>query len=616
MWKLARAAGIASLLLCSALFYSACTNQPEESAALTFPLDVHTHAKPQQARSTHLELDLTVDFDKRTLSGTVEHTVSGSDTIIFDTKDLRIIKVETAGEGRNFVGAGHKLGDADPILGAALTVPLQAGDKFVRIQYETSPQAAALQWLDPAQTAGKGAPYLYTQGQPIYTRSWIPLQDSPAVRITYRAKIHTQPNFFAVMSASNDQRTMSPKGTYEFDMPQAIPPYLMALAVGELQFRMIGSRTGVYTEKALLDKAAKEFVDLEDMLKAAEKLYGSYAWDRYDVLVCPPGFPIGGMENPRLTFATPTILAGDKSLVSLISHELAHSWSGNLVTNATWSDFWLNEGFTVYVERRIQEELYGRQRSEMEFAIEIAELKKEMADLKPEDTKLYVDLKGRDPEEGVTLVPYIKGALLLRAIEEEVGREAWDNFLRGYFAKFAFQSTTTALFEEYLKEQLPQLKLNVKEWIYAPGLPASAPKIESYLLGLVDEALAKWQKGEAIDTKDWAAQQWLHFLRGLPDNLTAAQMAKLDAAYQFTNSGNSEILNAWLVLSIRHNYAPALPAVEKFVSTVGRQKFLRPIYTELAKTPAGKAKAQSYFAKYKANYHPIAAAMIQGVLNK
>jgi len=399
-------------------------------------------------------------------------------------------------------------------------------------------------------------------------------------------------------------------------MTQPIPPYLLALAVGELQFRMIGGRTGVYTEKPMLDAAAKEFSDLDSMVSSAERLLGNYRWDRYDVLVLPPSFPIGGMENPRLTFATPTIIAGDKSLVSLISHELAHSWSGNLVTNATWSDFWLNEGFTVYVERRIQEELYGKQRSEMEFAIEIGELKAEMATLAAGDQKLHVDLKGRDPEEGVTLVPYVKGALMLRAIEDEVGRERFDSFVRGYFDHFAFQSITTETFEKYLAEKLPGLKLEVKEWIYKPGLPASTPKINAYLLTSVDEQLAKWKKGEAMDTREWVAQQWLHFLRGLPPTLTAAQMAKLDADFKFTKSGNSEILDAWLILAIRNKYVAAQLALEEFLSRVGRQKFLKPLYLEMAKTAEGKARAKALFAKNKPGYHPIAAASIGALLAK
>ncbi len=608
--------GRASAAMICCLLCLNCGAKKEEQAAVEFPKDVHSYANPGQARSTHLDLRLKVDFENRILEGSATHSVAGEGKIVFDTKGLKIRGVECAGEDRSFRAAKFAVGASDKILGAPLEVELAPGTKTVRISYATGPDAVALQWLEATQTAGKKAPYLYTQGQPIYTRTWIPIQDSPSVRITYAAQITTQPNFFAVMSASNDQKTMVPKGMYEFNMEQAIPPYLLALAVGEIQFRMIGGRTGVYTEKPMLDAAAKEFVDLESMVRAAERLYGSYRWERYDVLVCPPGFPIGGMENPRLTFATPTILAGDKSLVSLIAHELAHSWSGNLVTNATWSDFWLNEGFTVYVERRIQEDLYGKQRSEMEFAVEIAELKEEMAKLPAKDQALYVDLKGRDPEEGVTLVPYVKGALLLRAIEEEVGRERFDGFLRAYFDRFAFQSITTATFETYLKERLPDLKLNVKEWIYQPGLPGTTPKIDSYLLRQVDEQVARWSKQQALETKDWSAQQWLHFLRALPANLTAAQMAKLDQEYSFTKSGNAEILDAWLVLAIRHGYAPANAALEAFLATVGRQKFLKPLYGELAKTPEGKARAKTILARNKSNYHPIAAAAIEALLAK
>lgn len=604
-------------LLAASLLLASCAPKLEEvKAPVNFPPDVHSYAQPNEARVTHSTLDLRVDFDKKTLSGSVTHTITGANKLVLDAKDLTIGRTETSADGQNFSAAEHTLGPADPILGSALTIPFPAGTKFVRVHYTTSPTAVALQWLEPSQTAGKRAPYLYTQGQPIYTRTWIPLQDSPSVRITYKARIRTQPNFFAVMSAANDQRTAVPTGDYSFDMTQAVPPYLIALAVGEIQFRMIGARTGVYTEKSMLDVSSKEFEDLENILSAAERLYGTYRWDRYDLLVLPPSFPIGGMENPRLTFATPTILAGDKSLVSLVSHELAHSWSGNLVTNATWSDFWLNEGFTVYVERRIQEEIYGIQQSEMEFAIEVDELKKEMATLKPEDTRLYVDLKGRDPEEGVTLVPYIKGALLLRALEQELGRERWDGFIRSYFDKFAFQSITTATFEAYLKEKFPDLKLNVKEWIYSPGLPASTPVIKAFLLESANEQATRFAAGQPVVTKDWVALQYLHFLRALPAATTAAQLATLDKQFNFTQSKNSEILAEWLKLAIRANYTAANPALEDFLSRVGRQKFIKPLYQELAKTPAGKARAQALFAKYKPNYHPIAAAAVEALLKK
>lgn len=604
-------------VLAAMIVLAGCAPKLEEvKPAVNYVKDVHSYARPAEARVLESDLDLWVDFEKKVLRGSVTHKIEGKDKIVLDTKDLKISRVDLSADGQSFAQGKFQLGAADKILGAPLEIELAAGTRYVRVSYETSPTAVALQWLEASQTAGRNAPFLYTQGQPIYTRSWIPLQDSPAVRITYKAHIHTQPNFFAVMSATNDQKSAAPTGDYRFEMTQPIPPYLIALAVGELQFRMIGARTGVYTEKATLDAAAKEFEDLENMVRAAEQLYGTYRWERYDLLILPPGFPIGGMENPRLTFATPTIIAGDKSLVSLVSHELAHSWSGNLVTNATWSDFWLNEGFTVYVERRIQEQLYGRQRSDMEFVIEIAELKQEMATLKPEDQKLHVDLNGRDPEEGVTLVPYVKGALMLRAIENEVGREKFDAFIRAYFDNFAFQSITTEMFEKYLTEKLPGLKLNVKEWIYQPGLPASTPQLESTLLKNVDVALESWKQGKAIDTKEWVAGQWLHFLRGLPENLTVAQMTKLDADYKFTKTGNSEVLDAWLILAIRHKYAPANQALEDFLGRVGRQKFIKPLYAELAKTPEGKTRAKALFAKNKAAYHPIAAAAIEALLAK
>jgi len=604
-------------IVATAVFLASCAPKMEEvKSEVSFAQDDHSYAKPAEARVLHSELDLQVDFDRRVLKGTVLHKIKGSGKIILDSKDLKIEKAEASANGQDFKPTQFKLGAVDKILGAPLEVSLPEGTGFIRISYETSPSAAALQWLTAKQTAGKVSPYLYTQGEPIYTRTWIPLQDSPGIRITYRARIRTQPNFFAVMSANNDQRTAAPTGDYSFDMTQPVPPYLLALAVGEIQFRMIGGRTGIYTEKAMLDDAAHEFSDLDAMVASAEQLYGTYRWDRYDVLVLPPSFPIGGMENPRLTFATPTIIAGDKSLVSLISHELAHSWSGNLVTNATWSDFWLNEGFTVYVERRIQEALYGKQRSEMEFAIEIGELKEEMAKLPERDQVLHVDLKGRDPEEGVTLVPYVKGALMLRAIEEEIGRDRFDPFVRGYFDHFAFQSITTATFEAYLKEKLPNLKLDVKEWIYKPGLPASTPKINSFLLNAVDEEVANWKKGQAPNTREWVAQQWLHFLRAMPASLTAEQMAKLDKDYSFTKSKNSEILDAWLLLAIRHKYAPAQVALEEFLGRVGRQKFIKPLYQEMAKTAEGKTRAKALFAKNKENYHPIAASAIEALLAK
>src|SRR5579871_6338616 len=563
-------------------------------------MDVHSASRPGEARVRHLDLDLDVRFDTRTLEGSVRLTFdrTTSNELILDTRDLTIHSVENA--------AGFHLGPAHPALGAPLNIRLAPGDgtprqDWVRVHYSTAPGASGLQWLDPPQTAGKQHPFLYTQSQAIHARSWIPVQDTPSVRVTYTAKVKTPSGLRAVMGAEMH-------GDY-FQMDQPIPSYLIALAAGDLAFRAMGPRSGVYAEPSVVERAAEEFSDTEAMISAIEEMYGPYRWGRYDLLVLPPSFPFGGMENPRLTFTTPTVLAGDKSLVSLVAHELAHSWSGNLVTNATWSDFWLNEGFTVYVERRIVEEIYGRDRAEMEAVLGRRELDREIAGLPESDRALYLPLAGRDPDEGVTLVPYEKGALLLRTIESEVGRERFDTFLRGYFDHFAFQSITTAQFLDYLGRELPTT-VPLDDWIYHPGVPEGAAEPQSDAFTRVAAAAERWQRGEAIETGAWTTQEWLHFMRLLekPD------MDRLEREFHFSESGNSEIQHQWLLMAVRAAYQPAFPAMERFLCSVGRRKYLKPLYTELLKTPEGRQRAQQIYQRARARYHPIAQATIDGLM--
>src|SRR5689334_2179756 len=456
-------------------------------------MDVHSFSCPEQARVRHLELDLRVDFDQKILEGSVEvhfDLLSGNE-LVLDTRGLRIASVEPA--------LSWEHGPEHAVLGRPLFIRIAEGTTCVRIHYATSPEASGLQWLEPAQTAGRRHPFLFTQSQAIHARSWIPLQDTPGVRVTFAARVSTPEPLRAVMGA------VERDGVFRMDEP--VPSYLIALAAGDIARREIGPRSAVWAEPALLERAAREFEDTESMIQAVEELYGPYRWGRYDILVLPPSFPFGGMENPCLTFATPTILAGDKSLVSLVAHELAHSWSGNLVTNATWSDFWLNEGFTVYLERRILEKVYGKDREEMEAVLGRRELDREMASLPESDRVLHIPLTGRDPDDGCTLVPYEKGVLLLRTIEREVGRDRFDAFLRSYFDHFAFQSITTQDFLEYLRREL-HTNVSLDEWIFRPNVPPGAAEPQSDAFRRVEAETKRWQDGHKIDTSRWSTQLW------------------------------------------------------------------------------------------------------------
>ena len=610
-----------------ALISSAIFTINAQNPKRSFAVDIHSYANPNIISVTHADLDWTVLFDQKTIKGTVTLDAVPNNKTAFltlDTRDLNIEKIEASVNGKTFAATTFQLGTADKILGAPLTIEVPGGVKKVRIFYSTSPTASGLQWLTPEQTAGKKMPFMFSQAQAIHARSFIPLQDSPQVRITYSARVRTPKNLLAVMSAEGNSQSAARNGDYRFKMTKAIPPYLIAIAVGDLQFKKLGTRTGVYTEPSMIEKSAFELSDTEKMVKATEKIYGKYAWGRYDLLVLPPSFPFGGMENPMLTFATPTILAGDKSLVSLVAHELAHSWSGNLVTNATWRDFWLNEGFTTYLERRIIEAVYGANRREMEATLGKRSLLEEMAGMDERDQILHVDLKGRDPDDGFTGVPYEKGALFLRLLEEKFGREKFDMFVKNYFASHSFQSITTETFTAYLQQNLldknPNIfsRADVDEWIEKAGLPKDAPSPQSDAFAKVEvqanNYLNEKSAANALQTKGWTTQEWLHFLKTMPAGFKAEKMADLDRAFNFTSIGNSEIAFQWLIMSIRNNYSAADARLEDFLLNIGRRKFVRPLFMELAKTPEGMKRACAIYAKSRAGYHPITQSSVDAIV--
>jgi aminopeptidase N len=598
--------------------------------------DPHSYAEPARFLVQHVDLDLRADFESRRLDGTALLTVRQVDPeaseLVLDTSGLEIRSVHLIEASGHAKVLAFKLGEPDPILGSPLTIQFPhccaaTAEMRIRIAYRTSVEAAALQWLEPAQTSGPH-PFMYTQGQAILARSWIPLQDSPGIRMTYSARIQAPPELAVVMSAARIEDPAAAPGEHRFEMKQPIPAYLIALAIGDLAFQPLGARAGVWAEPSRLAAAAHELADLQRMLETGERMAGPYRWDRYDVLIMPRAFAYGGMENPRISFVSPSIIAGDRSLVSTVVHELAHSWSGNLVTNATWDDFWLNEGFTSYLERRLMEVLYGKRRADMEDAIAYEGLVQTIADLEAaglgKDTDLKLDLAGRDPNEGTSDVAYDKGARFLSFLESRFGRPAFDAFLREYFDAHAFRSMTTEAFRAELLARLAKPgapKVTVEEidaWIYGPGLPPTLTAVPQGVFESVDRAAAEWRSGRIatadLPVKDWVPQEWKRFLEQQPADIPHGKLGELRSGFRLGAEGNAEIALSWLQLVVRAGYEPAYPDLEKFLLATGRWRLVETLFRDLARTEAGTAFGREIYAKAKPGYHASIRQAVERLL--
>ena len=614
----------------AAMFLMSCQGGPSSGPAETAiapildapdAVDIHSYAKPLEARVTHIDLDLAVDFEAKRIGGTATLDIQakpGAREIVLDDKGLEIESIaDEAGRPLPF-----KIGAKDENLGAPLTIEI--GDKRrIVVAYKSAPDAGALQWLTPQQTAGKKHPYLLSQGQSIENRSWIPTQDSPGIRQSWTAHIAVPAELTAVMSAPKwDEPDPTPPPpnmrSFGFRMEHPVAPYLIALAVGDIAFRELGPRTGVWTEPVMLDKAAAELADTEKMVDAAEALYGPYKWGRYDMLVLPPSFPFGGMENPTLTFLTPTFIAGDKSLVSLVAHELAHSWSGNLATNATWADFWLNEGMTTYAERRIVEAIYGPKVAAQQVALGLDAMNKaieEVGGIDAPDTRLHIDLKGRHPDDGLTDIAYEKGAAFLRTIETIVGRERFDEWLKGWFSRHQFAPVTTSIFLADIRQNLVkgdkelEQKLMLDQWVNEPGIPSNMAKADPQAFASVDAAVEAFKTGQLpgpADWQSWTTDERLRFLTRVDKKQPADRLAALDQAFNLSRAGNNELRFAFLTLAVANRYDPAVPALEEFLTMQGRRKFVRPLITSLAGDKEwGRPIAVRVYSKARAGYHPV-----------
>ncbi len=595
--------------------------------------DTRSHADPLSFVTRSFHLDLDVDFDKRQLRGTatleLDRVDPDSRELVLDTRDLQIDSVKTAPAGSDdFRTTSFILDPRDKELGSALRIAMPRAAARVRIVYATTPQASGLQWLAPSQTAGKRSPFLFSQAQALHARSMAPLQDTPWIRATYTATLRVPAGLVAVMAAEADAGNRRGQTAFHFRMPQPIPSYLLALAVGDLEFQALGPRTGVWAEPSVLAAAAWEFGDAEAMMTRAEALYGPYRWGRYDVLVLPPSFPYGGMENPRLTFMTPTVIAGDKSLVGVLAHELAHSWSGNLVTNATWRDGWLNEGFTTYFERRIMEAVYGEERAGLEWGVGQQELRQELAELKPDAAwqgALAPDLSSHNDEEG-SAVAYEKGALFLYQLERRFGRAQLDAFLQGWFDRHAFTSVTTPQFVAELRDGLMQQSPGtidaefLASWIDGTGLPANAEFVQSDALARVDAQRLRWEQAslptDALQTASWTVQEWLHFLNRATRPQSVARLQELDRRFQLTDSRNAEIAHSWFRLAVASGYPGLEPALERYLTSIGRLKLIEPLYEDLLQAPQGAAFARRVYAQARPGYHAIAQGRLDHLMRE
>jgi len=584
--------------------------------------DPHSFSDFTQGLIQHINFEIEVNFVSHTLgilaNYHLDRPVTGS--FFLDTRDLQIKRISQDGKNVEW-----ELDMEDDILGQRLHLhELDQVSEF-SIQLKTSPGASALQWLQPTQTAGGLHPFLYSQCQMLHARSIFPCQDSPSVRFTYNATIKAPEALKAVMAAESMGDMREGGSTVSsFHMPQPIPSYLFALAIGELVFQEVGPRTGIYAEPSIIDAAVWEFEENEEKLIQAEKLLGPYLWDRYDLLIMPSAFPPGGMENPRLTFLHPSTIIGDRSGTSIVTHELAHAWTGNLVTNATWEDFWLNEGWTTYAELRITELLEGKDVEQLIWHLKRTAMHDAMANFGYESrfTCLSYSQEGVDPDIVFSSIPYAKGAAFLVCLEEAAGRDVFDAFIKHYIETYQFTSITTDEFIAFLLENLPEAaeRVDIEEWVYRPGFPESAPQLSSKLYDEVESAISAFTKGilpEKKTVKNWRALQVIQFCLDLQNQeVTIADCKYFEDLFGIDDSASAGLRRAFYLFAIPAGYEDIRPGIERYVEQVGRSFFLMSLYRCMVKVDWTREFARSLFEENRHRHHPITVKSNDAILTE
>lgn len=631
-----------ALIVATGLFSGCSSPQSEPVETITSPIltseeakDDFTFARAEIARVSHVALDLNLDFAGKSVSGTATldiQAAEGAGEIILDSDGLQIASITDAdGNALDFTLGNHVDGKGEP-----LTIAIgqeQGNPRQITITYAAAKEAEALQWLAPQQTAGGEHPFLFSQGQAILNRTWIPTQDSPGIRQTWEARITAPSPLNVVMSGilggepvpAGRAADGSVRRTFSFAMDKPVAPYLIAIAAGNISFRELGSRSGVWAEPEMLDAAAAELSDTEAMIDAAEALFGEYRWGRYDMIVLPPAFPYGGMENPVMTFLTPTFIAGDRSLTGLVAHELAHSWSGNLVTYASWRDGWLNEGVTSYLESRISEVVFGEKRAGQERALGFVAVEEAVADYGPDApiTALRTP-QGLDPLEYDSTIVYDKGATFLHTLEHHIGREKFDAWLKSWFDRHAFEPATSEMFLADLRENVIgddaelEDRLQLEEWVYGMGLPDNVARAEADAFAQVDSVMAAYAENGALDGDAWAGwttAEQMRFMRSLPKEMSADDLGALDMALGLSETGNNEIRFLWLQSALANRYDPAVPLAQDFLKTVGRNKFVEPLFEALMETPDwGVPIARALYAETRPSYHSYTRGKVDALV--
>ena len=611
----------AILSLFAVLFLFSARNravQTPTAPTLAEPLrDVFSFSDPLSVTTRHLALDLTIDFDARRIHGiaTLEiENLRNARTLTLDTENLTITRVT-----RDGVPAPYSVGVAGD-WGAPLDIAIEPATHVVTIEYSSSPAATGLFWNSAAQSYGRTKPYLYSLNEPLGARSWIPIQDTPAVRMTYEATVRVPSGYLALMSAQNNPRTMNSGGVYTFSMPQSVPAYLIAIGVGRLEYHSFDARTGVYAEPELIDAAAWELQYLPAMLAAAERILGPHPFPRHDLLLMPPTFVVGGMEHPMLNFINPfSVVTGNHppnpEPRSLIAHELAHSWSGDSTTLSTWEDVWLNEGITSYLTLRILEEMMGVERSELSYFLDRNNYENTVRNARDPNTTI-LHYRHPHPWNAFTSTSYTKGELFLRTLEDLLGRASLDAFLHDYFADLSFHWTDDRNFVAKLREHAgDQAVANAKvmEWIYSPGIPSNiTAATQSSLFNRVQGRVNAFVNSGTLNVQGWTEIETDLFLQILPSSSFRARISTVDAALGLSFRETAPL--SFLLNSIYANYTPANTAVERALMRGGPNGWIPAIYNALASTPAGRQRANEIFNRARDRYEPGVAAQVQQIL--